>query len=387
MLRALLSGPGARTGSAETYTAIPSGRTPRLLVPSRDRRVSAAAIRHVIAPSSARARLRQATLVGVFAAGVGDLLFRDRLRIDGGTTLAAHLSAAIGSPVRVSVRCGPPRANRKPVLQLLDDAGRAVAFAKVGINDLTRALVRAETAALGEIEDRDLGPVRAPRVLHAGSWQDDAELLVIDALPVWGAPGKPTAALRVDAMRSVAGNSTARRLAGAPYLDRLSTRVAALGDRPAISSLQRTLSQARTVDVELPFAAWHGDWNGGNMAVRDGRVLLWDWERYEPDVPLGFDMLHYELHEEVTVRGTDPGPAIVAMLDRCPAMLAPFGLDPARARAVVALYLTEIATRYLGDGQEQGSTRLGRAGVWIDDALAAAGDWSTELQGVASHGA
>src|ERR1700710_2010115 len=189
-LRAILSGSSAAPNREPTiggdrpddlYTAIPSGNSPRLLVPRRNRRVATAAIRHVIAPSSAKARLRQAALVGMFATGVGDLVFRDQLRISGTDTLAAHLSAAVGQPVRVSVRFGPPRANRKPVLQLLDRRGHAVGFAKLGVNELTRALVTAEAAALREIAKRDLGIVRAPKVLHAGAW-NDLELLVIEAL-------------------------------------------------------------------------------------------------------------------------------------------------------------------------------------------------------------
>src|ERR1700709_2121753 len=187
-LRTILSGESQAAGDRpdEFYTAIPSGNSPRLLVPRRNRRVATAAIRHVIAPSSAKARLRQAGLFGMFAIGVGDLVFRDQLRISGTDTLAAHLSAAVGQPVRVSVRFGPPRANRKPVLQLLDRRGHAVGFAKLGVNELTKALVTAEAAALQEIAKRDLGIVRAPKVLHAGAW-NDLELLVIEALPVWGA--------------------------------------------------------------------------------------------------------------------------------------------------------------------------------------------------------
>jgi hypothetical protein len=386
MLRALLSGLGTDGPTGEEYTAIPSRHTPRLLVPRRSRRVATAAIRHVIAPSSRRARLRQSALVGVFAVGLGDIVFRDTLRTSGAPTLAGHLSDALGIPVQLSVRCGPARANRKPVLQLLDQRGRTVAFVKVGVNALTRALVVAEAEVLRRIEGRDLGGVRAPRVLRTEPW-NTVELLVLDALPVWGTHGRSIeAGAQVAAMRAVAGAATMRRLADSPYLDALAARVAALGDRPGVAVLAQTVRNARLTEAKLPFAAWHGDWNGGNTAVRDDQVLLWDWERYDSDVPLGFDMVHYELHEEVTVRGTDPGPASSAMVRRCASLLAPFGLDADQARVVTALYFAEIATRYLGDGQEQGSTRLGRAGEWIGEALGAAGDWWTQPQEVAPHG-
>jgi hypothetical protein len=395
-LRAILSGPGSdlATGDRggrgdEVYTAIPSGGSPRLLVPRGARRVATAAIKHVIAPSSAKARLRQAALVGMFASGVGDLVFRDHLRISGDDTLAAHLGDAVGQPVRVSVRFGPPRANRKPVLQLLDRRGHAVGFAKLGVNDLTKALVTAETAALRQIAGRDLGVVRAPGVLHAGAW-NGMELLVIEALPVWAARGSKAgnAAAAIEAMRAVAGTPTPLPLADSPYLSGLADRVAALPDAPAAAVLADAVAHAHTGSASLPFGAWHGDWNGGNMAVRADGVLLWDWERYAVGVPLGFDLLHYELHEEVTVRGTDPAPASAALAQRCADLLAPFGVDAAQARAIMALYLIEIASRYIGDGQSQtDAPRLGRASEWIGPALAAVGDWWTSLQEVATHGA
>jgi hypothetical protein len=391
-LRTMLAGAaptGAGTAPDEIYTAIPSGASPRLLVPRRDRRVATAAIKHVIAPSSAKARLRQAALVGMFAAGVGDLVFRDHLRVPGGGTLTEHLSAAVGQPVRVSVRFGPPRANRKPVLQLLDRRGHAVGFAKLGVNDLTRTLVTAEATALRAIAGRDLGIVRVPKVLHAGAWKD-MELLVIEALPVWGARASKSdgANAAVEAMRAVAGTPDPRPLFASPYVDRLAAQVTIVPESHAKAVLAGAVERARTVTARIPFGAWHGDWNGGNMAVRSDGVLLWDWERYSVDVPLGFDLLHYELHEEVTVRGTDPAPAAAALARRCAELLAPFGVDAAQARAITALYLAEIASRYIGDGQSQtDAPRLGRAGDWIEPALVAVGDWWTTLQEVATHGA
>ncbi len=393
-LRVILSGsaePSAAKGKRadEVYTAIPSGQRPRLLVPRGQRAIATSAIRHVIAPSSPKARLRQAALVSLFASGVGDLIYRDRLRVRGGGTLASHLSDMVGQPVRVSVRFGPPRPNRKPVLQLLDERGHAVGFAKLGVNALTRDLVRAETAALQAIAERDLGIVRAPRVLHAGEWKDMA-LLVIEALPVWGERVSKSLGVadQVAAMRTVAGPPVSRPLYAAPYVERLLARVAALPVEPATALMAESVEHARTVVASLPFGAWHGDWNGGNMAVRADGVLLWDWERYEVDVPLGFDLLHFELHEEVTVRGTDPAPALDALAQRCAELLAPFGVDARVARATMALYLVEIGSRYLGDSQGRSDTpRLSRVGEWIEPALTSVGDWWTSLQEVAAHGA
>jgi hypothetical protein len=58
------------------------------------------------------------------------------------------------------------------------------------------------------------------------------------------------------------------------------------------------------------------------------------------------------------------------MLARAPGILAPFGLDPAAARLVAMLYLIEIGTRYLHDGQAEAGAQLGRVDRWLLPVLA-----------------
>ena len=97
-----------------------------------------------------------------------------------------HLSAKLGTPVDVALYIGPPRAVRKPLLQVLNDRGHTVAFAKLGVDDFTRALVRHEAAALEEVHERAPRWVVPPPVLHHGSWQGH-QLLVLGALRRGGA--------------------------------------------------------------------------------------------------------------------------------------------------------------------------------------------------------
>ena len=56
---------------------------------------------------------------------------------------------------------GPPRATRKPVLQVTDRGGRVLAFVKVGHDPLTAGLVAAEGQALARVAGLDLRRVRA----------------------------------------------------------------------------------------------------------------------------------------------------------------------------------------------------------------------------------
>jgi hypothetical protein len=345
--------------------------------------VAAAAVRHTIVATSRPARLRQQALASLFAVGLGhrslgDMIFRDRFTVSATAPLSAFLAAELGVPVCVSTRFGPRRANRKPVLQLLDGRGRCVAFVKVSIDAITRELVRAETAALRSLAGLDLAPVRLPAVRYAGRWHDGAELLVVEALPVWQpetANEKVKKATRLSAMRAVAraGGTHSTPPGQSAYLAALAARIDRLGDHPCVQALRGAVDTARASERPIAFGAWHGDWNGGNMAVRDGQVLLWDWERYATGVPIGFDALHFELQRAVSARGLAVVDAAIQMRARADDVLAPFGVDARDAITVWSLYAAEIATRYLGDRQEQGELALGQVTAWLPPALGIGG--------------
>jgi hypothetical protein len=366
--------------SPEHYTVIPSARSPRLLVPRGDRRVAAVAVRHAIVATSRRARLRQAVLAGLFSVGlghrsVGDLAFRDTVRVDGPVRLSARLAAVMGGDVRVSLRFGPDRANRKPVLQLLDSTGDCVAFAKVGVNPLTRELVRREAAVLTRLEDQNLAPVRPPRLLLAERWLDDLELMVVEALPVWRPePTRPGAVdeARIAAMRVVAEVGGVRTDVEAldGYLNDLTARIRAIDPNPYAGLLLGALDRVRASGLPIPIGAWHGDWTDGNMAVRDDEVLLWDWERFADRVPVGFDALHFEFNRAMGAPSRSAAAGAAAVRDRCARLLAPFGVPATAAGAIWTLYAAEIATRFVTDELDRTTSKLGRVAEWLGPALA-----------------
>jgi hypothetical protein len=123
----------------------------------------------------------------------------------------------------------------------------------------------------------------------------------------------------------------------------------------------------------LRTGAWHGDWNPGNCTIVGDEVLVWDWERYDPEVPAGFDALHLHLQSALDA-GTAPRAAAEGTLAAAPRLLAPFGVPGADAALVAALYLWTLGVRYAGDGQEEAGSPVGRLGEWLipvlGDALA-----------------
>ncbi|MEU1807895.1 hypothetical protein [Micromonospora aurantiaca (nom. illeg.)] len=359
--------PGLRRGGAG-WAVVPSASRPRLLVPTGSGRAAASAVRHSTEAVGRKAKLVRQGLSTAFRLGLGPLVFRDRLVVDGGG-LDAYLTEVLGEPALVSLHIGPARANRKPVLQLLARDGRALGYAKLGVDPLTRALVHAEADALRRLAEVPLGPVVLAGVRHHGDWHGHA-LLVQEALPVRlprAAPAAAEAAERA-AMVAVAGCLGVRRQswAASGHAARLTAAVDALGPRPEAGRLRAALKSVADADPVVAFGAWHGDWNGGNSAVlADGRVLVWDWERFEADVPAGYDALHLAVQGAMSHDGVEPVEAARALIAGAGRTLAPFDQTGGGAELVAVLYLVELAARYLRDRQAEAGARLGHVDTWL----------------------
>jgi len=172
----------SRRPGVSNFGLVPGLRRPPLLVPA-EQHVAAAAVHHFSGQRSRAARITTKMFSLVLASGFGDAVLRGRVQVDtlpAAETIETYLAAVLGQDIMVSMYLGPPRANRKPVLQVLTPDGNPVAFAKVGINALTCRLVRAERDALARLDKADLADISLPRVLHHDQWHG-LEVLVLTA--------------------------------------------------------------------------------------------------------------------------------------------------------------------------------------------------------------
>jgi hypothetical protein len=364
---AVALGRDRRPGAQRSYLVLPSLARPRLLVPRRTRRAAGGAVSGYGEQSSAARRAAVRLAAAALTAGAGDLLVRDRLDVAGAGTIEDHLAGELGRPVLVSLHLGPARANRKPVLQLLDPGGGTVGFAKVATTELAGRLVAAETATLRTLAGAGLTRLTPPRVLSGGTWRG-LPVLVQSPLPV-RTPRRPSTARLAAATAEVAavGGITTQPLDG-PYLAGLRERVAALPAGPTRDGLGGALDALRPAGTALRIGSWHGDWTPWNTAVVADTVLAWDWERFAGGVPVGFDTLHYDLQPRALARVDAAGAAAAESVRRAAGLLAPMGVPAASAPVVAVLYLVEILTRYVGDGQ----TRWGNWRSMTEGVLAAA---------------
>lgn len=285
--------------------------------------------------------------------------------LGGPGTFLHHLEEVVGQDLVASVHLGPPRANRKPVLHLMDARGRSVAFVKLGINELTCQRVRNEVAALRRLADATLSGLVVPELLHAGQWRE-LDYLVMRPVPT--ATGLHSSReLRARALGNlVAAFPTSQAdVSRSPWWARTMANLDRCGDDQDATGLRAAATRLleRYEGVPVLHGAGHGDFSPWNVCAHPDHLVVWDWERFTLDVPVGWDEIHYALN---AYRG---GPAA--------ALARPYGslverFDPHLGSApsvLIASYLLDRGVNYLVDRQQEAGLRRGPLGNWLLPAL------------------
>ena len=202
--------------------------------------------------------------------------------------------SCFGTPVRVGVLLGTRRVNQKPVLQVFDLGGRLLGYAKVGHNELTAALVRREADALAVVggrrpharsgchgsPPRPVGRPRGPGDRHRWSTEARRSRRLPRRAARRHARGRRAwpARTSVDAgTRAASGTALRARASTGCPTEPSGARLAAAAD-----DIER-----RHGAEPVASGGWHGDWGRWNMGMGDGVLQVWDWERYDPEVPCG----------------------------------------------------------------------------------------------------
>lgn len=354
-----------KTAARGSLVAFPSPADARLLLPTAGK-AAAAGLRHARRPLDRRSKL-QSSLAGLaLRTGTAQRLmggFHVQCAA-GSDSIERLLESVLGRPVVIGIFLGPKRANRKPVLQVLDDRGDLVAIAKVGLTPLTRVLASTEAAALTELQHRRGTVLTPPELLYYGEWRGHS-VLVQSPLDLCQAPINIDPGVRSAAMRELAYSSGVQTTtwAGSSYLARLQSRVSLLARSELVQVMQTVIAWLRERPSSVDFGTWHGDWTAWNMAVAGDRALVWDWERYEHDVPVGFDALHYAFMP--ALKGRDAETSGLGLLGSAGQILHPFGVAEQVAKEIVISYLMDLAVRYLSDRQADTGVAGGDPAEWL----------------------
>jgi hypothetical protein len=361
--------------AGEHYLAVPSTGAPRLLVPSRVPGADRMLARH---GGGRRTRVARRALRLAHRVGLTSLAPMPRLRVlTDPAGIEKHLTGLLGRPVRLGVLLGPPRANLKPVLQVFAPDGTVLAFAKVATTAVTAPLLSTEAEALRQLALRPVPGVRTPALLDHGCWRD-LQVLVQEALPSAQSGRQPTV-LPAKELAAVAASGGLRRTAldGSAFWDEVSDVGSSRWHGLDVSPMGR-LRDAVPPGAALAFGAWHGDFGPWNAAWGDGELEVWDWERFDPDVPAGLDAAHWRAQVDL---GTDPTVAwramcldVLGVLD----LLSGPGPDDEPAGSdgalVAACYVLAIWSRYRRDAGASATSALRTRVAWLCDLAEVAQD-------------
>lgn len=352
-------------GGSATHIAIPPGPNPRILVPRYPARAAATSVRRYVVPESIR--MRGVLGVGGVIARVGGMrVAPGSLTLGGDETFVPELQQTLGiAKMAFAVHLGPPRANRKPVLHVMDEAGRSIAYAKLGVNALTCSRVRHEAEALRRLGQVDTPGLITPDLLATGKWRG-FDYLVMAPLP--NESGQvPDGRARARANRALvsAFPITERPLARSEWWLQAMSELAECDGSDEAVSLRRAADCLirRHGEVVMALGAAHGDWSRWNVCATPTDIVAWDWERFQLALPIGWDELHFTI-------GAHPEGVAGALRDpRLIAGQALIDTDGPVAELLLATYLVNRGIAYLVDGQREAGARTGPLGSWLLPAL------------------
>ena len=372
-----LLGPRHERGApvGQRWAVLPSAASPRYLIPVGRRSVSAATR---LRTSRHRLGRPAGAIIGslVKSGAIRAYPFRAAVGVgDEDTSLVERLRARFDRPqLHVAIALGRPRANRKPVLQLIDGDGTTVGFAKLGVDAHTDALVEREGRFLTEHGGSN-PPLFLPQALLTETWQGHQLLVVGDlGAGIDGTGALDLTAATVSAIANLGHTEMATPL-GSHWWASTEARISDLP--PSLEPLLgRCRDRARDVlarvgDHVWPFGTWHGDLARWNAVQRGDSFVVWDWERATGPVPVGFDAVHAHFQPPILMEGrSGPAAASIALAGVEP-ILADLGYD-GDGPALVTAYLIELRLR-LAEDESMGT--LGDVRWYADAVTEAALTW------------
>lgn len=337
------------------FTVVPSPGRARFLLPAGSPKVAAASLTAYNGLRLPRVAAIRALIAAAVRFGVAGAL-RHRVTVhttaeDGSEELAQrwlpeHLRQVLDVPrLHLAVGLSLVGPYAKPTLQLFDDDGRPLGYAKIGWNDATRRVVAREVEVLRSWPEEVA--VRTPGSLYSGRWQ---ERMISMSVPL------PLGVRRVPSRRwpcrddSRAVSSTAacgdHAIGVAGWVPEALAAVDALAGLPAGgAALDAGTDFEALRDVEVPHGLAHGDWVPWNLAVDGNRLVAWDWEHALDDAPLGFDIVHWAYQQRVVIRRQSTEEGFVGGLEDARPHLTALGLDRRQADAVAAAHRLGVVTR------------------------------------------
>ncbi|MGI8744313.1 MAG: hypothetical protein ACR2NN_17410 [Bryobacteraceae bacterium] len=326
---------------AARFAVLPSTRHPRFLVPLEGHGHAARSL-EIYNAQTFRARAGKLALELGLRAGMAQPFLRSRcsLWMAGGIPLHEYLREAIGcGELTCAISMGTPNRSQKPVLQLMDERGRIVGYAKAGWNERTIGLVQTEARTLERLAGTRFSSAAIPRALHAGFW-NGIYLLVQSGVD--GRLGPSPAYLDARHLQFLIELYRSEimhlRLPWSHFSGAVSEKLEQLAQggfhysahlfKTAVHTCRRTLG-----DSLVPAGYGHGDFTPWNIWIAKDRLLVVDWEYGGPGRPPLWDLFHFHIGSAIELRNCSaseiyrqlagPGPVRDQVREYCLALAIP----------------------------------------------------------------
>ena len=192
---------------------------------------------------------------------------------------------------------GTPARPRKFTVQAMRPDGSILGYIKVPLNEEAAERVRHEAATLERLNCSSLLRPHVPAVLFAGEWHGRSVLFQS------AGEGEPGPA-RFNGLHSrflhALRRSSAVQRSGAALVQEMATRWETVVKQldPAWRELGRDalrMAGRELRGAEIACGLSHGDFAPWNTRVRDGGLFVFDWESAEWDMPIWWDLFHFDL--------------------------------------------------------------------------------------------
>jgi thymidylate kinase len=209
-----------------------------------------------------------------------------------------------------AVSLGTPGPHRKPVIQILTPQGTTLAYAKIGANAATNALVKNEAATLVRLGHRDAPSFMVPRLIGATEWNGHSINLQAppDAPLEVASDNFSVEYLRLVEQLSALDQSHAV-LEESVFWRSLTQKIRATRHeyyRPLLMRVSKLLSE-RCSARPWVFHFSHGDLAPWNVRRVAGALYVFDWEYAALDTPAGWDLFHFFLQTFSLLKGYSAG--------------------------------------------------------------------------------
>lgn len=293
------------------YRLAPSLKEVRWIIPAESRWAAAASLA-LYQPSLVRARFKKTVARVLSRLGLVSLwapiLVIIAAKADGHQFrwggLSSFLAGLLDRPVELALFTGTPGYYRKPTVQVMDRQGRVLAFAKLGINEQTKAMLANEYVILKRLQELQPQNFSVPPVLHYGEvmGKNQHGLLVVKSNKKASGLGPHTLGrehyyfltelwqktLRVEAVKNlpVWQELTCRYTKALAYLEpEWQNRL-----RDAMEMLEK-----RSGELNI-LALAHRDFTPWNTYRQGNQLVVFDWEMAREPWPLFYDLFHFIIH-------------------------------------------------------------------------------------------